>query len=115
MTTEPTKGKQPNLTSREKEALILEALKWILKIQENPTLPEYVSSTETAWDKITSKVNDVNTFGVLRSKYFIRKKFRSWISEVKGKLSSNTKRADLLEEEKLIRVFELTTTFLNKF
>ena len=96
MTTGPTEGRQRNLTIREKEAIILGALKRRVKLQGDPTSPEYGSSAETAWDEITTEVNAVNTSGVTRSKDFIRKQFRNWKSEVNGKLASNTTKRGLI-------------------
>ena len=59
-----------------------------MKIQGDPTSPEYGSSAETAWDEITTKVNAVNISGVSRSKDFIRKvlKFCTVITRARKKV-----------------------------
>lgn len=81
------KQRKPNLSQREKEALVDGVLKRKTQVQGNSSASDFGAQMDTAWDKINKEVNAVNLSGMSRSKDDIRKKFRNWKSKVKMKLS----------------------------
>ena len=81
------KNRKPNLTIREKEALVNGILKRKERVQGDSSAPDFGTQMETAWDEIAKEVNSVNASGMERSKDKLRKKYRNWKSDVKKKLA----------------------------
>ena len=85
------KSRKPNLSLREKEALVNGILKRREKIQGDSNSASYSGQYEETLDQITQEVNEVNSSGIERTKDDIRKKYRNWKSDCKKKMASNQK------------------------
>lgn len=89
------KSRKPNLSLREKEALISGIIKRKYKVQVDPSSPNYGIQFEEAWDQVTREVNAVNSSGSERTKNDIQKKFRNWKSDIKQMLARIQKSKNL--------------------